>query len=93
MSEDTNEPVQEVEDQGQVENVPVIPGQKWLLIMVGENGIQEHFIPSEEFKATERIFWKAEDTPDKKEGTINDVYYLYHKNDERHVCLYFKHKV
>ena len=93
MSEETNEPTQEVEDVGQTEEVAVIPGVQWLLIIVGELGIREHFVPSEEFKATERIFWKAEDTADKKEGTINDVYYLYHKNDERHVCLYFKHKM
>jgi hypothetical protein len=92
MSEDT----QECADQagpGNTEEVNPEPGVKWLLILVGETGIQEHEIPSEEFKTPERIFWKAEDVADKKEGHVNDVYYLYHKNEERHVCLYFKHKV
>lgn len=66
--------------------------ERWLILLVGETGIQEHKIPPEEFTAPERIFWKAEAVPDRPEGTLNDVYYLYHKNEDRKVCLYFKHK-
>lgn len=93
MSEYADETGPGRQEEGQTEEVMATPGVQWLIILVGEKGIQEHFIPSEEFNTPERIFWKAEETPDKEQGSVNDVYYLYHKNEDRHVCLYFKHKI
>lgn len=67
-----------------------VPEEKYLIILIGETGIRDHFVSAEEFTTPERIFWKAEEVPNKKEGEINDVYVLYHVNKERRVCVYFK---
>lgn len=65
---------------------------EWTVLMVGEAGITEQEFPGEEFHHPERIFWKAEETPDMPRGTVNDVYYLYHLNKDKKIALYFKHK-
>lgn len=65
----------------------------WAVILVGEKSIQEQFFNDENFNHPERIYWKAEQMPNTPEGTINDVYYLYHLNRQRKIALYFKQAI
>lgn len=65
----------------------------WTVIMIGELDIVENSFPVKEFGHPERIFAKAEMTPDTPAGTVNDVYYLQHLNKEKCFAIYFKRKV
>ena len=65
----------------------------WTVILVGERTISDQEFNDDDFKHPERLYWRAEQLEDTPDGTINDVYYLYHLNRIKKIALYFKHKI